>query len=88
MHEVVSADDLDAKVDGIVADILKGGPIAARTGKKLIRKFLALDRAGAERLSVQTIAALRASPEGQEGLAAFLEKRKPSWIDSSDPGAS
>ena len=88
VHEVVSADGLDVTVNGIVKEILKGGPIAVRTGKTLIRNLLALDREGAERHSVQAIAQLRASPEGQEGLAAFLEKRKPHWIDGGDTGAS
>jgi methylglutaconyl-CoA hydratase len=39
----------------------------------------ALEPSNAKELTVQTIAALRVSPDGQEGLRAFLEKRKPEW---------
>ena len=81
LHEVVEPDALDAAIDRQAGFLLKAGPIAAASAKALVRNVaaasgpVAIDTANAE-----LIARLRVSPEGQEGIAAFLEKRKPSWI--------
>jgi len=79
VHEVAPADGLDAAVDRLIAAILGNGPRAVAEAKRLIRENLALARDPAIENSVRAIAALRASPEGQEGLSAFLEKRRPAW---------
>jgi len=79
IHEVVPAGALDASVDRLVAAIAGNGPRAVGVAKRLIRECLALGREGAIENAVRAIAGLRASPEGQEGLGAFLEKRPPSW---------
>ncbi len=71
VHEV--ADDLDAAVERVVAELLSAGPLAARWAKRLARER----PAGPE--TARWIAERRASEEGQEGLRAFLEKRAPSW---------
>jgi methylglutaconyl-CoA hydratase len=61
-------------------EALRGnGPLAVAAAKRLIREGLALDREAAIEHTVRAIAGLRASPEGQEGLGAFLEKRRPAW---------
>jgi methylglutaconyl-CoA hydratase len=71
VHEV--ADDLDAAVDRVVEAILSGGPEAVRAAKRLVR-----EQPG--RTELPPLAArLRSSEEGQEGLRAFLEKRRASW---------
>jgi len=76
VHEV--ADELDEAVDRIAGEILKSGPGAARAAKRLARE------APGEGEELARIAAgLRAGAEGQEGLRAFLEKRSPSWTDST-----
>ena len=77
VHEV--AEDLDAAVERIVAELRTAGPEAARHAKQLVLERP--DSLGTER----RIAQRRTSDEGQEGLRAFLEKRKPSWAskDSS-----
>jgi methylglutaconyl-CoA hydratase len=67
------ADDLDAAVDRVVGELLSAGPQAARWAKRLVRER----PDGPE--TAQWIAARRTSDEGQEGLRAFIEKRKPSW---------
>ena len=72
VHEV--ADDLDASVERFVGEILKSGPQATRAAKRLARER----SAGAEELA-RLAAGLRSSAEGQEGLRAFLDKRKPGW---------
>lgn len=80
VHEVVPADALDAKVDEVLKNILAAAPGAVAESKRLLRDVTGQpidDELAAE--TVRRIAALRASEEGQEGLRAFLEKRKPAW---------
>jgi len=79
VHEIVSAAELDPTVDRLVAALAENGPRAVFTAKRLIRETLALTRDDAIENAIRAIAGLRASPEGQEGLGAFLEKRSPSW---------
>jgi methylglutaconyl-CoA hydratase len=79
VHAVVPAERLDAEVDGLARAILGNGPRAVAAAKRLIRETAARGRVDALENAVRAIAALRASPEGQEGLGAFLEKRRPSW---------
>jgi methylglutaconyl-CoA hydratase len=79
VHEVVAASELDLAVARVTAAIAGNGPRAVAAAKRLIRENTALAREGAIENSVKAIAALRTSPEGQEGLGAFLEKRRPAW---------
>jgi methylglutaconyl-CoA hydratase len=67
VHEI--ADDLDGVIERAVANLLAAGPVAVRAAKRLIR-----ERPRGE-ASAHIAARLRTSPEGQEGLRAFLEKR-------------
>ena len=67
------AEDLDAAVDRVVAELLSAGPDAARAAKELARGPQTAQQ------TAERIAAHRASDEGQEGLRAFLEKRLPTW---------
>lgn len=79
VHEVVSEEDLDAAVQEKVAGLLSGGPEALAATKALLRELR--DAAPGERteITARRIAELRTGEEGQEGLGAFLEKRKPAW---------
>ncbi len=79
VHEVVSPDALDARVDALIAELLRCGPRAVEAAKRLLREVAGLSREKAIEHTVQSIARLRVSPEAQEGLGAFLEKRKPGW---------
>jgi methylglutaconyl-CoA hydratase len=79
VHEVVAAEALDAAVDGLIAEVLKCGPNAVATAKEIIRTVAGAPRDQAIDYTARTIARVRVSPEGQEGLGAFLEKRKPRW---------
>ena len=79
VHEVVPGEALDATVGRMIDTISGNGPRAVAAAKRLIREGLALRRDDAIENAVRTIAALRTSPEGQEGLGAFLEKRRPAW---------
>jgi methylglutaconyl-CoA hydratase len=69
------ADDLDAAVGRFVGEILKSGPEATRAAKRLAREH----PSEGEELA-RIAAGLRSGDEGQEGLRAFLDKRKPRWI--------
>lgn len=80
VHRVVPAAQLDAAVSETVTSLLACGPEAHARVKRLLKGLNALAPDGALLdLTARTIADARASAEGQEGLAAFLEKRPPSW---------
>ena len=82
VHDVVGAESLDAHVDAIVKALVTSSPNAVREAKALVREVtgkpvdsaLVIDTA-------ERIANIRSSDEGREGVASFLEKRKPSWLD-------
>jgi methylglutaconyl-CoA hydratase len=84
VHEVV-ADDLalDDRVAELLGELRSAGPTAARAAKALVRELRALDPEAARQHAIRHIAQQRTSPEGQEGLGAFLDKRPPTW--SRDP---
>jgi methylglutaconyl-CoA hydratase len=71
--------DLDRRVDSIVAAILAGGPAAVNAAKRLVREVGELAIEDVLELTVERIARIRVSPEGQEGMRAFLERREPHW---------
>ena len=79
VHAVVPAAELDATVEKYVAELLTAGPEAVAAAKALIPRVAPLGADDAQPITARTIAARRVSPEGQEGLRAFLEKRKPRW---------
>ncbi len=78
-HAVVPAPDLDLTIARYVAEILASGPQAIAAAKTLIRDVLAHATDDVTDLTARALAARRASDEGQEGLKAFLGKRKPRW---------
>jgi methylglutaconyl-CoA hydratase len=80
VHKVVAEDALESTVNETAQLILKNGPQAVAAAKVLVKEVAAQPRNQAREYTIATIARLRTSPEGQEGLAAFLEKRKPKWI--------
>jgi len=85
VHEILPDEPaLDARVDSTVAEILSAGPTAARAAKALIRDLRGRPSDAAPELVVAVAARQRVSPEGQEGLAAFLDKRTPSWPDDRE----
>jgi methylglutaconyl-CoA hydratase len=79
VHAVVPSSELDATVDAYVREFLTGAPEAIAAAKALIREVWSRPLDEARPITAQAIAARRVSAEGQEGLRAFLEKRKASW---------
>jgi methylglutaconyl-CoA hydratase len=80
VHEAVVADTLDVCVERVVGEILSAGPLAVAAVKALIPRVLAASFDETRALTAEAIAKRRTSAEGQEGLRAFLERRKANWI--------
>ncbi len=82
LHEIVPGEEqLDEAIGEILDSLLKNGPQAQAQCKALIRAVSGqpIDATTIEE-TAQRITSVRSSPEGKEGLTAFLEKRKPNWI--------
>lgn len=80
VHEILPDEAaLDARVEAVVGELLSAGPHAAREAKAIVGRLRGLDPGAARALVVEIAARQRVSPEGQEGLSAFLEKREASW---------
>jgi methylglutaconyl-CoA hydratase len=79
VEAVATAEELDATLALHLDAILAGGPNAVRAAKRLVREVAGRSAAEVRELTVEWIAGLRVSPEGQEGMRAFLEKRKARW---------
>ena len=87
VHEIAKPNKLEAALEDQLGMLLKGGPNALRESKELIFTVegggISADDA-LRRRTAQIIAQLRVSAEGQEGLAAFLEKRRPAWMEGTE----
>jgi methylglutaconyl-CoA hydratase len=79
VHAIASAEELDVTVANLVERLLSSGPAALGAAKRLVDAVWTLDREAARRYVLEAIAQARTSAEGQEGIRAFLEKRRPSW---------
>jgi methylglutaconyl-CoA hydratase len=81
-HEVVASDALDTTVAGLLKSLVSNSPNAVVEAKKLVREVVGAPLTDALlRDTAERIAAIRASGEGREGVASFLEKRKPNWLN-------
>lgn len=82
INEVVRQEDLRKRVEDIIAQLLTSGPEALASCKDLLYQVPRLSEEEVKEYTARMIANLRISKEGQEGMAAFLEKRKPQWAGS------
>lgn len=82
VHEVVAPEALDEAVATQLKHLMKGGPVALAEAKRFAHRLapVQIDDALVQE-TAELIAHLRISEEGQEGLKAFLEKRKPRWVE-------
>jgi methylglutaconyl-CoA hydratase len=81
VHDIAQPEDFDAKVNAILGHLIQGSPNALNETKRLIRDVVTLpigDQVMNE--TAARIAQVRATDDAQEGIAAFFEKRKPSWV--------
>jgi methylglutaconyl-CoA hydratase len=79
VHDVVTSDSLDARIGELIEAVLRLAPEAARQTKGLLRRLQGAEAGERENLSIEANVQARLSPEAQEGLRAFLEKRPPAW---------
>jgi methylglutaconyl-CoA hydratase len=85
LHQVVPEGELDAAVQRQIDLLLKAGPVATASAKKLAARVAGeRDRDILDSDNANLIARLRVSQEGQEGLSAFLDKRAPSWANEEN----
>lgn len=81
VHEVVTADALDAKVAELTTALVSASPNAVGACKRLLQDVA--EREIDDALVAHTVAGIadiRSSAEGKEGVQSFLQKRKPSWL--------
>ncbi len=82
VHEVVPAEQLDAKVAELVKALVNASPNAVRSAKELVQTVAGRDIDGALiAQTVEGIADIRTSSEGKEGVQSFLQKRRPNWLN-------
>jgi methylglutaconyl-CoA hydratase len=79
VHHAVPAAELDTRVDERVAALLEGAPGAQRRIKELLARWGELGWRDYRDSLPATLAEVRAGAEAQDGLAAFLDKRRPAW---------
>lgn len=83
ISEVVETiEELDAWIADVVGAIRKNGPAATAACKVVLSEVAGMQWDRVQQITTERIARLRVSPEGQEGLKAFLEKRTASWVGS------
>ena len=75
-----SAEEMDACIDKLAKSLAANGPNALTHCKRILSDVAGVMWDLVEEITTKKISELRVSPEGQEGLKAFLEKRKPNWI--------
>ncbi len=81
INHAVPPEQLEEKAQELINEILTAAPIAVRETKKLITQIVQNQNLNKNiEFTAQLIARLRAADEGQEGMTAFLEKRKPNWV--------
>ncbi|MGH2513717.1 MAG: enoyl-CoA hydratase-related protein [Candidatus Limnocylindrales bacterium] len=80
VHELAEGTEaLDRAVDAAINDVLAAGPGAARAAKSIVREVRGLPHGSSKWHTARVIARQRRTPEAQEGLRAFLDKRRPDW---------
>ena len=85
VHELALPEELDAKINELLGFLLTAGPRAQREAKALVRGVAHRPiGAGVIADTARRIARVRASPEGKEGVAAFLAKRRATWVPKGE----
>ncbi len=83
VHQVAAPAELDETVREVLQDYLHAAPTAAAEARSLINLVNGKSPRAVRAQTTEMIARLRSGAEGQEGIAAFLEKRKPAWIEDN-----
>lgn len=81
VSDIAPPDELDAKINELLGQLLLGGPVAQALSKEWIRTVAGVPMTpDLIKDSATLLATARASEEGREGIRSFLEKRKPAWL--------
>ncbi|MEA3297161.1 MAG: enoyl-CoA hydratase/isomerase family protein [candidate division Zixibacteria bacterium] len=80
VNKVVDDEQLDVEVNNLIRSVLSSGPEAVAMAKKLVSEVPGMEPDEYKPFTAEMIARLRISDEGQEGMDAFLTKRKPKWV--------
>lgn len=83
VHVVAETSDVDAATERVIDELLTAAPGAIAVVKHLANEVAYRDPREVMLHTAETIASKRTDPEGQEGLTAFLEKRRPTWMDEA-----
>lgn len=81
VNKTVPDEQLDDEIESLIKVILSSGPEAVAMAKKLVSEVPQMTPEQFKPYTAEMIARLRISDEGQEGMDAFLNKRKPKWVD-------
>jgi methylglutaconyl-CoA hydratase len=81
VNDVVTHTNLSKRVGEKVSNLITGGPHALAVSKELINKISFMSLEEAREYTARVIAELRSGDEAQEGMAAFLDKRRPGWVE-------
>jgi methylglutaconyl-CoA hydratase len=81
VHRAVTESQLDEEVQRVIGQLLSSGPAAVASAKELINAVTPLSLETAIATTTDWISKLRSTPEAKEGFSAFLEKRKPNWVE-------
>lgn len=84
IHEVTGTDSLDKRIEDLAETILRLAPNAVRETKTLLKRLAITDGADHHKLCADANVRARRSAEAQEGLQAFLKKRRPSWVVTNE----
>jgi methylglutaconyl-CoA hydratase len=89
VHDIVEEEELSTRVGAMLGQLHSSGPKAVHAIKKLIPKSAhSAIGPGIVGATARLIAGIRATPEAQEGLTAFLEKRRPAWTEPPGTGSA
>ncbi|MDP2838748.1 MAG: enoyl-CoA hydratase/isomerase family protein [Syntrophales bacterium] len=81
VSEIAPPDELDARINELLGQLIQGGPVAQALSKEWIRAVAGVPITPDLIIeSAKHLAAVRASEEGREGIRSFIEKRKPAWL--------
>jgi len=81
VNQVVPEEELKTVVEKQIEQLMSSGPNALAICKDLLEKVPQMSLEQAKKYTAEAIAKLRVSDEGQEGMKAFFEKRKPNWVE-------
>lgn len=84
VNAIVPLEEIDTHIENITSLLISSGPEAITKCKELLRNVADMSLEDAKKFTAEVIAQLRISDEGQEGMNAFLEKRRPRWAEDAN----